>query len=92
MLYTVYVLFSISHQKIYIGYTSNLIERFKSHNELSIKGWTRSFRPWLVIYNEFYQTKNEAIKREKKLKSGKGREWIWSRIQNQFLANGFIFE
>jgi putative endonuclease len=92
MLYTVYVLFSPTFQKIYIGYTSNLIERFKSHNQLSTKGWTRSFRPWLVIYNDFYETKNEALRREKNLKSGRGREWIWSRIKNQFSGNGFISE
>ena len=90
MIFTVYVLFSPKHQKIYIGYSSNLVERFKSHNELSTKGWTRSYRPWLVIYNEFYQTKSEALGREKNLKSGKGREWIWSRINDQFASNGFI--
>lgn len=91
MLYTVYILFSISHQKIYIGYTSNLIERFKSHNELGTKGWTLKYRPWLVIYNEFYETKQEALKREKNLKGGKGREWIWAKIRDQFAENGFIY-
>ena len=69
-----------------------MLERFKSHNELSNKGWTRSFRPWLVIYNEVYDQKSEAIKREKSLKSGKGREWIWVRIKDQFEINGFICE
>ena len=88
--YTVYILFSPTYQKIYVGYTSNLLNRFKSHNELGTKDWTRSFRPWMVIYNEFYEKKEEAIKREKNLKSGKGREWIWSRIKEQFERKGFI--
>ncbi|MDX1937936.1 MAG: GIY-YIG nuclease family protein, partial [Flavihumibacter sp.] len=39
MLYTVYILYSPSRQKIYIGYTSNLLNRMLSHNELG-KGWT----------------------------------------------------
>jgi len=39
---------------IYIGYTSNLINRFHSHNELSKKDWTRNFRPWMVIYCEYF--------------------------------------
>ena len=38
-MYTVYVLYSEEHDKIYIGYTSNLEQRLKSHNELGTKGW-----------------------------------------------------
>ncbi|MEO1485730.1 MAG: GIY-YIG nuclease family protein [Bacteroidota bacterium] len=47
--YLVYILFSEKHQKTYCGMTSNLIGRFKSHNELGTKGWTVKFRPWEVI-------------------------------------------
>ena len=72
--FVVYILFSEDYGKTYIGFTSNLIERFKSHNYLSKKGYTIKFRPWKVIYVEFFSTKSEALKREKHLKSGKGRE------------------
>ena len=75
-MFTVYVLYSKSYDKIYIGYTSNLIQRFYSHNELSQKGWTRKFRPWLVIYTEVFETKSEAMKRESELKTGAGRRYI----------------
>ena len=81
MLYTVYIIFSNRHKKIYIGYTSNLINRFHSHNELSRKDWTHNFRPWVVIYCEYFTHKEEAQKREKQLKGAKGREWIWMKIQ-----------
>ena len=74
--FVVYILFSENHGKTYVGFTSNLIERFKSHNFLSKKGYTVKYRPWIVKYLEFYETKEEAIKREKFLKSGKGREFI----------------
>ena len=74
--FVVYILFSEDYGKTYIGFTSNLIERFKSHNYLSKKGYTIKFRPWKVIYVEFFSTKSEALKREKLLKSGKGREFI----------------
>ncbi len=76
--FVVYILFSENHGKTYVGFTSNLIERFKSHNFLSKKGYTVKYRPWIVKYLEFYETKEEAIKREKFLKSGKGREFIKS--------------
>ena len=74
--FVVYILFSEDYGKTYVGFTSNLIERFKSHNYLSKKGYTIKFRPWKVIYVEFFTTKSEALKREKLLKSGKGREFI----------------
>jgi len=49
VIYTVYVLYSFSYDKIYIGYTSNLIDRFRSHNKLGKKGWTLRYRPWVVF-------------------------------------------
>ncbi|MEO0508146.1 MAG: hypothetical protein AAF090_18465 [Bacteroidota bacterium] len=38
--------------------TSNLIARFKSHNELGTKGWTIKFRPWEVIHLEVFSYKS----------------------------------
>jgi putative endonuclease len=68
MLYTVYILYSEGCDKIYIGYTSNLIERFKSDNSLGKKGWTIKFRPWTVVYCEYFTSKPQAMRREKQLK------------------------
>ena len=79
-MYTVYVLFSNSFSKIYIGYTNNLEQRVLSHNELAKKGWTMKFRPWTLVHTEQYETKKEAMAREKQLKSAKGRKWIWNII------------
>ena len=74
--HTVYVLYSETYDKIYIGRTTNLPERFKSHNELGKKGWTIKFRPWRIVHTEAFATKAEAIQREKELKSAAGRRWI----------------
>ena len=74
--YTVYVLYSIQYDKIYIGYTNDLIRRFHSQNELGTKDWTRNYRPWFVVYTEIYTSKAEATKREKELKSYQGRLFI----------------
>lgn len=59
--YTVYVLHSEKYDKIYTGRTSDLKERFKSHNELGTKGWTIHFRPWKIVHTEVFATKAEAI-------------------------------
>ncbi len=79
--FVVYILFSEKHNKTYVGFTSNLIERFKSHNILGTKGYTIKFRPWKVIHVEFYISKSEAMQREKYLKTGKGREYIKSILR-----------
>jgi len=79
-MYTVYISYSKNCNKIYIGYTGNLEQRLLSHNTLGKKGWTIKFRPWELIYHQKFDTKEEAMAREKELKSGKGREWIWNEL------------
>ena len=80
--FVVYILYSETFNKNYTGFTSNLIERFKSHNHLGTKGYTLKFRPWMVIHVEFFSSKSEAMKREKYLKTGIGREFIQNLINN----------
>jgi len=79
-MFIVYALYSSNYNKIYIGYTSNLVERYKSHNELSKKGWTIKYRPWIIIHQESFENKLEAILKEKQLKSASGRNFIRSKI------------
>lgn len=79
-MFTVYALYSEKHNKIYIGYTSNIEQRLLSHNELETKGYTLKYRPWKIIYTETLVTKSDAIKREKQLKTAKGREFIWTLV------------
>ncbi|MFD2600960.1 GIY-YIG nuclease family protein [Flavobacterium suzhouense] len=76
MEFVVYILFSEKHNTTYTGYTSDLISRFKSHNELATKGHTIKFRPWVVIHLEVYHDKKSAMNREKYLKTGAGRDFI----------------
>ncbi len=86
MFYT-YVLFSKKYNKIYIGQTNNLEIRFKYHNELAHKGYTVKFRPWTIAFFETFETRQQALKREKFLKSGIGREYIWNKIKSLGLAH-----
>ncbi|WP_426670702.1 GIY-YIG nuclease family protein [Mucilaginibacter sp. McL0603] len=43
-MFTVYALYSTKYNKIYIGFTSDLNNRFLSHNELATKGHTIKYR------------------------------------------------
>jgi putative endonuclease len=84
-MFTVYVLYSKTHDKIYVGLTSNLIARFHSHNKLATKGWTIKFRPWSVVYTEVYEDKGDGSRREKSLKSARGRKFIREDILPKYL-------
>jgi putative endonuclease len=55
----------------------------KSHNSENGKGFTNKFKPWTLVYSEEFSTKSEAMRREKQLKSAKGREFAWSIISKQ---------
>ncbi|MBL7746768.1 MAG: GIY-YIG nuclease family protein [Chitinophagaceae bacterium] len=81
-MFTVYVLYSEKFDKIYIGYTSDIKARFKSHNELATKGWTVKFRPWKIIHKEIFDSKADAMRREKQLKTSRGREWIRNLVKS----------
>ena len=80
-MFIVYVLYSEQHNKIYVGFTSNLEQRFISHNELGKKGWTIKFRPWIIVHQESFDSKSDAMKREKELKTAAVRSFIWSKIK-----------
>jgi len=82
--YTVYCLYSFKYDKIYVGYTSDLISRFHSHNSLATKGYTLRHRPWIVAYTEELESKSVAMKREKELKSSRGRAYLREHIRNNY--------
>ena len=83
-MFTVYVLYSQKFNKIYIGYTSDLVNRFLSHKELATKGHTIKYRPWVIAHAEEFETKAEAMKREAQLKTANGRDFIWNIIREKF--------
>ena len=80
MMYTVYALYSKKFDKIYVGFTQNLEQRLMSHNHLGKKGHTAKYRPWSVVYTESHDTKLEALKRERQLKSSRGRVFVREHI------------
>ncbi|HSQ43504.1 MAG TPA: GIY-YIG nuclease family protein [Ginsengibacter sp.] len=76
MPYYVYILFSSSKNKYYIGYTGDeLSERIRKHNS-DHKGFTGKIGDWKLIYKEIFADKNLAMKRELKIKLWKSRKMI----------------
>ena len=60
--------------------TKNIERRLKEHNNLKNKS-TKAFAPWILIHQEVFDSREEARKREKFLKSGNGRMYIKSIIE-----------
>ena len=75
-IFTTYVLYSEKFNKHYTGYTSDIQKRLLSHQELGNKDWTTKYRPWKLIFTKEFTNKSDAMKFEKWLKTGVGREFI----------------
>ena len=71
MFYT-YILQSEKDKKRYIGFTANLKRRMVEHNSGIVKS-TKNRRPLKLIYCEEFESKDEAMNREKEIKTKKGK-------------------
>jgi putative endonuclease len=72
---TLYVIGSLNKKFRYVGITNNLKRRLDQHNRGKNQS-TKSYAPFKIIYTEEYNDYNEALVREKFLKSGVGRTFI----------------
>jgi len=71
-MYFVYILLSEKDSNRYLGFTKNIEKRLNDHNSGLVKS-TRSRRPFKLIYYEKFESKSEALKREKEIKAKKGK-------------------
>ena len=82
MSYHVYVLVN-PEGKTYVGQTRQLRRRLAEHNSPGFHGTLHTKRrtgPWRLLHSEEFSTRSEAMRREKELKTGKGREWIRANL------------
>ena len=84
MFYT-YVLRSLKNNRLYIGSTNNLAKRLEEHN-FGKSTYTKLTRPFILLYQEEYLSRVEAVRRELFLKSGKGREWLKNKLNDRAVA------
>ena len=80
-MFTVYILFSSSIDKYYVGYTNDLERRLTEHNRKKGKYTDRGI-PWRLVHQEEYESKIEAMNREKLIKSQQSRQYILSIISS----------
>ena len=75
MEYFVYILESEIDGRLYKGQTSDIEKRLTEHNSGKTKS-TKGYKPWKLVYFETFETRDEALLREKYFKTGSGREFL----------------
>ena len=66
----VYIMASQVNGTLYIGVTSDLIQRVWQHKNNLVQGFTKRYGVHLFVYFELHSTMYDAINREKQLKAG----------------------
>ena len=74
-MYFVYLLYSKSYDRYYVGQCEDLIIRLARHNARAVPS-TKAYAPWEMVYSESYSTRSLASQREREIKNKKSRKYI----------------
>lgn len=75
-----YVLLSQQAGGFYTGSTANLRKRLGEHQQGRVR-WTASQQPVRLVYYEACLSKEDFLRRERFLKSGKGKRYLRNRLK-----------
>ncbi len=76
----IYILASKRNGALYIGVTSNLVQRIWQHRNNAVAGFTNKFNVHRLVYYELCDDMYEALVREKRLKRWR-RKWKLTLIE-----------
>ena len=92
----VYFMTNKNNTVIYIGVTANLIKRVYQHKTKDLKGFTTKYNCDKLVYFEEFGDINQAISREKQLKSGNRKhKELLINLENpecNDLSDGWLFQ
>jgi len=72
--FRVYILASGRNGTLYVGVTSNLVQRVWQHKEGAVPGFTQKYNVKQLVWYEMHDDAESAILREKRIKKW-NREW-----------------
>ncbi len=81
-MFKVYIIFSAFLDRYYVGSTANIEDRLFRHKNSGSKS-TKSASDWELVYSEEFDTRSEAVLREREIKGKKSRKYLESLISNQ---------
>ncbi len=76
----VYIRASKRNGTLYVGVTSNLLQRVWQHQNDLVAGFTKQYRVHTLVWYEIHETMESAITRERAVKRWK-RDWKIELIQ-----------
>ena len=79
--YCIYILANKRNGTLYIGVTSNLVERVYEHKNNMIEGFSKKYNIHKLVYYEITDDIESAIRRERQLKKW-NRKWKINLIEN----------
>ena len=77
----VYILASKRNGTLYVGVTSNLVQRIWQHKNDLVEGFTKRYGAHTLVWYELHEVMESAITREKAVKRWK-RDWKIELIQS----------
>jgi len=76
----VYILSSQRNGTLYVGVTSNLVQRIWQHKNDLVDGFTKNYQVHMLVWYEQHESMESAIVREKQIKEWK-RQWKLELIE-----------
>jgi putative endonuclease len=86
MFFYVYVLESQKDKENYVGFTTDIRKRIEEHNK-GLNFSTRPRRPFKLIYCELCTNENDARRRERYLKTTRGRRFLVKRLISYYASS-----
>ena len=80
-MYYVYIIRSFKDKNLYIGYSANLKKRLQEHQNGRVRS-TKPRKPFEVIFYEAYRSKIDAKRRERYLKTNKGKTTVKTMLKH----------
>ena len=74
-MFYVYILYSQSLDRYYVGQTENLNDRIFRHTNSGSKS-TKAANDWGLKHKEEFNSRSEALKRESEIKKKKSRKYL----------------
>ena len=77
-----YVLLGSDGAYLYKGACRDLVERLRAHRA-GLASRTKNRRPLTLVHSEYCETYQDALRKERYLKSGRGRAWLARKFEQE---------
>ena len=90
-MYHIYILYSYSSNKYYVGYSIDPQRRLIEHNTKPFNTYTSKYRPWVLkACFECGESEQQAMELERFIKKQKSRKLLEQLCDNSFTPSSFL--